>query len=267
MSSTPSRLVILAAASGLVLSLAACGSSIEVTLPSTATTTSTTTTTSTSETPSTSDSPSTSDTPSTSAASATPSTDDLLQQVAANFTSAKSAHLVAVNKKAGETQTLDISGTVDGANQRTVLTIAPDNVKAEIRTVDGRVYVNGNAAYYRKSGATSTRAAQIAGRWLSVPAAQAASNTQKFTLKTVFAGLKSNISSSEIAGLTVTASTRNGQQVWQASNPRTTIVVAADGSGRLMSASHQGLGTSQSYEFDQWDSAPTVDAPANAITT
>lgn len=196
-----------------------------------------------------------------------PTAEDLTRQIAANFTTAKSAHLVATYTKNDETRTLDVSGTVDGSNQRTVLTINKDNVKAEIRTVDARVYVNGNEAYYRYSGVPSSRAKQVAGRWLSIPAASAASTTRDFTLRTIFSDLNSNLSRSESRGLTVTESSRDGKKIWQAANAQTTILVAADGSGRLLRASNKGLLNTQAYTFDQWDSAPTVDAPSNAVTT
>ncbi|KYH45062.1 hypothetical protein [Branchiibius sp. NY16-3462-2] len=261
MNSSRSRLVTFAATCGLVLSLAACASSIEVALPSNAATTSGTA--SSAPTPPASNSSASS----TSSDSTTPTVDALTQQITANFNRAKSAHLVGTYTKDGETRKLDISGAVDGSNQRTVLTIDKDNVKAEIRTVGDRVYVNGNEGYYRTSGVPSSRAKQVAGRWLSVPAITAGSLTKEFSLRTIFTDLASNIAKSRNAGLTVTGSTRNGQKVWQAANAQTTIVVAADGSGRLVSASNNGLLNTQAYTFDQWDSAPTVEVPADAITT
>ena len=228
------------------------GSSIRVTLPS-----GVGTTTASTSTPS----------ESTSSSAATPDAEELVRQIEANFDSAKSAHLHASYTKDDETRTLDIVGTTDGSNQRTLLTIDKNNVQAEIRTVAARVYVNGNAAYYQYSGASSSRAKQVANRWLSIPLSTAASMTKDFALGTIFTDLKSNISKSKIAGLTVTASTHNGQKVWRAANGRTTIVAAADGSGRLISASNDGLLNKQTYTFDQWDAAPTVDAPSNPITT
>lgn len=263
MTGSRSRGAFLAAASAVVLSVAGCGSSVKVTLPSGATHTRTSATSSPSTT-STSEAP-----PSgtSSSPTATPSPEDLLQEITGNFGAAKSAHLVATYTKNDETRTLDVSGTVDGSNQRTVLTINKDNVKAEIRTVAARVYVNGNEAYYRYSGVPSNRAKQVAGRWLSIPASTAAATTRDFTLQAIFTDLKSKLRTSQTAGLVVTSSTHNGQQVWRASNSQTTIVVAADGSGRLLSASNDGLLNDQSYTFDQWDSAPTVDAPSNSMTT
>lgn len=252
MSSRRSGLVTVAGAAALALGVGGFGSSIRVTLPS-----GVGTTTASTSTPS----------ESTSSSAATPDAEELVRQIEANFDSAKSAHLHASYTKDDETRTLDIVGTTDGSNQRTLLTIDKNNVQAEIRTVAARVYVNGNAAYYQYSGASSSRAKQVANRWLSIPLSTAASMTKDFALGTIFTDLKSNISKSKIAGLTVTASTHNGQKVWRAANGRTTIVAAADGSGRLISASNDGLLNKQTYTFDQWDAAPTVDAPSNPITT
>lgn len=279
MNTRRSRLVTLVASPALLLSVAGCGSPVDISLPSGATATSTTspaTSTSSTSAPSspTSDATSTSSDATTSAgtstsssAASTPSAEDVVRQLTTNFNSAKSAHLHATSTKGDETRVLDISGTIDGSNQRTVLTIDKDNVKAEIRTVKARVYVNGNEGYYRYSGVSSARAKQVAGRWLSIPASTAASTTKDFTLASIFASLKSNISGSEARGLTVTASTRDGQNVWQASNAQTTVVVAADGSGHLLYAANNGLLSDQSYTVDQWNAAPTVEAPSNPITT
>lgn len=268
MSNLRPRLCTVAALAALALTVAGCSTSVDVTLPSAASTTAATSPTSSSPSSSTSSSSEPSSTSSApTSASGTPTAEDLVQQISANFNSAKSAHLHASYIKDDETRTLDIVGTTDGSNQRTVLTINKNNVQAEIRTVAARVYVNGNAAYYQYSGASSSRAKQVANRWLSIPLSTAASMTKDFALGTIFTDLKSNISKSKIAGLTVTASTHNGQKVWRAANGRTTIVAAADGSGRLISASNDGLLNKQTYTFDQWDAAPTVDAPSNPITT
>lgn len=254
----------------LALVLTGCGAQVQVTGPTGSTTSATSGTNGTSgptSAPTTGDSPTTSGSP-TSTSGQLPSASQIVQQVQTRLGKAKSAHVVADHTENGTKQSIDIAGTVDGKNQAAKFGLEPGGIQAQFRMVDARVYVNGNAAYYRRSGATTSRANQLAGRWVSVPAARVSQFTDDLTINALLSDLRDNFDSSVVAGLSVSPGAQNGQPIWKLSDPKTSIVVLADGSGTLVSASHtSSSGEQENYVFDQWDSVPVVQTPANPITT
>lgn len=240
----------------LAVLLTACGADLHVSVPATSVSTS-----------SSSPSSSSSSTSSTPSSTPLPTATQIVQQVTGNFDKAKSAHVVADHTETGKHESIEISGTLDGTNQSAKFTIQPEQAVAQFLVVSARVYVNGNEAYYRKSGATDSRAKELAGRWVSIPVSSVHDYTD-ITIGGMLKDLRTELQDEAEDDLQVSADSDNGQSVWKLTNDDTTVIVLADGSGRLVRAEHtNSSGEKETYAFDQWDAAPTVDAPSNPITT
>lgn len=182
----------------------------------------------------------------------------------ANFTKAKSAHVVAQQVDGSTTIKIELSGTVDGSNQQGTITnnSASDGGTVQFVVADGKEYVKGDAAYYKSSG--NSAGAKNAGKWVMVPT----SSSKEFgdlTLKSLFGEMKANFADAKTTAMKLTTITENGQPAWQIADKTTTGVIAADGSARLLRAEHTESGKIEKYVFDQWDAAPTVTAPSGAI--
>lgn len=242
----------------LVLTLGACSAEVHVSGPG-ATSSSMT---STSRTPSTQ-----SESTSSPSTGQLPTAGQIIDQVKANFEKATSGHVVAEHTSKGQRETIEIAGTLDGKNQSATFTTQKEGAVAEFRVVDARVYVKGNTAYYRKSGASESRAKQLADRWVSIPVASVRNYTD-ITIGGIIDDLSHNLDVEAAGDLQVSAGSENGQPVWKLTDIDTTLIVQGDGSGRLLRADHTNTnGDQESYRFDEWDAAPTVDAPSNPITT
>ena len=248
----------------LAFSLAACSSTTTVVATGTSTASQSGTSTS-SETSSETPGPSSSTTASTtSSAVATPTVQSAVQQMTANFAKAKTASVVAEDIDGSDTIKIELAGTVDGTNQRGTIAnnSATDAGSVKFIVVDGKQYINGDAAYYKSIG--SSKGATYAGKWVIAPES-ADENFKDLTLKSLFDEMESDFAASKTTKMKLTAVTENGESAWQIADSETTAVIAADGSGRLLRAEHKEDGKTAKYVFDQWDAVPPVTAPAGAI--
>lgn len=245
--------------------LAGCGSTLHVSVPSVATATSSSATSSAAPSAPTSSTGGTTS-PGSPSTESLPGAQQILQQAQSAVDKAHSARLVASHSENGSTQTIEIAGTLDGTNESVVFDKQPGGVHANFRMVNARVYVNGNAAYFRTSGATSARAEQLAGKWVSIPASRVR-NYSDLTIGGLLRELRTDLDEAA-STLTVSRSEDNGQPIWKLTDARTLVAVLADGSARLLTAEHTSVsGDKQRYAFDQWDAVPLVLAPSNPITT
>lgn len=250
------RITLSVAAAGLALALAACGGTTTVsTTGSNSAGASTTTGSSTS---------SASPTSTTSAAAATPTVQGAVRQMNAGFAQVKSAHVVAEDLDGKDTIKIELAGTVDGKNQRGSISnsSATDGGVVQLVVVDGKEYVNGDAAYYKSSG--NTKGSTYAGKWVVVPST-AAQSFSDLTLKSLFDEMESDFSDAKTTKMKLTTVSENGVPAWRIADSQTTGIIAADGSGHLMRAEHTEGGKTERYVFDRWNAVAPATAPAGAI--
>lgn len=172
------------AVAGLALSLAACSST---------TTVNPTASKATGASSSTSSSAATSSTPTTTSSSAvaTPTVQGAVQQMNAGFAKVTSARVVAQQAKGSDTTKIELAGTVDGKNQRGSITSSSttDGGSVQFVVVDGKQYINGDAAFYKSAG--SSKGATYAGKWVITPTS-AKESFADLTLKSLFDELESD---------------------------------------------------------------------------
>lgn len=241
------------AVAGLALALAACGSSTTVSTTGTASASSSTTTSSSASSPATS-----------SSSAATPTVQGAVQQMNAGFSKAKSAHVVAQQVDGSDTIKIELAGTIDGKNQRGTISNSSktDGGTVQFVVINGKEYINGDAAYYKASG--NSKGPQYAGKWVIVPAT-AAGNFSDLTLKSLFDEMESDFSDAKTTKMKLTDITEDGVPAWQIADSQTTGVIAADGSGHLLRAEHTEGAKTEKYVFDQWNAVAPVSAPVGAI--
>lgn len=253
------------AVAGLTLALAACGSTTKVSTSgsTSASSTSTTSTSSSSASPSTTTSRSASPTTTASSSLATPTVQGAVQQMNAGFAKTKSARVVAQEADGSDTIKIELAGTVDGKNQRGSVAnhSTTDGGTVQFVVVDGKEYINGDAAYYKSTGGNG---ASYAGKWV-IPPSTAQESFSNLTLKSLFDEMESDFSATKTTKMKLTTISENGAPAWQIADGETIGVIAADGSGHMLRAEHTEGGKTEKYVFDQWDAVPPVTAPAGAI--
>ncbi len=90
----------------------------------------------------------------------------ILEQTAAALRSVKSFHIEGTQARGTETVTADVAGP-----KELRLDLKQRDAKARMVFVDGAVYMNANAAFWRKAEAGQD-AKELDGRWLKVPGAE-----------------------------------------------------------------------------------------------
>ena len=102
---------------------------------------------------------------------ATPSVKELYAQSRKSALAAKSAHVKGSVADNGQKVTIDIAGTVDGSNQRLVMSIGSLG-KITIITSAGKIYFKADKKFWTKN-AGSAASKVLGGKWVQMSAAQA----------------------------------------------------------------------------------------------
>jgi hypothetical protein len=223
-------------------------------------TSTTTGTTGTSTTASSTTSSSTTSSSSTSVA-AGQSVGEIFSAARSTAMAAQSGRVVGSVTDEGEKVSIDLAGTVDGANQRLRLTTADGTLT--VHTVAGKYYLVADKAYWTKN-AGATAAEQLAGKYVLM-SQEDASSFGAFTLRAL---LEEMFSDSELSPLDavrtdVDPTTVKGEQLYVLTDRRSDtgrVVVTADGKAELRSISVGGANPG-SLVFSQWNAVPPVPAP------
>ncbi len=135
-------------------------------------------------------------------------------------------------------------------------------VSLAIIRVGGTLYIRGDRAYYSRIG---PKAAAVAGRWISLPAAQDTSVAGLTDLSIVAAGLASPSNRAQVVG---TARLGSAPVIVVMPNSAAKLYVAASGAPRplrLQRTLDVPAGGDGTLDFVDYDAPLTVTAPAGAI--
>ena len=192
----------------------------------------------------------------------TPSAKDLYAQARSAALSAKSARMTGTIEQSGEKIKINLAGTVNGSNQKVVLTI-PEQGTLTLLTVKKKLYLKGDKTYWTKA-ANAKVAKAYAGKWVQV-AASKATDFGDLTITTVLTGMfkdkalstlasiASNVDKGTVAGVPAYIITSKFDKSGHLS-------VTADGSARLLQISSTGT-SSGALTFSDWNAIQAFRAP------
>lgn len=262
---TVTRLSQAAAVAALGLSLAACGSSSSSGNATSAASQAATSAASSAAAPETSASSATEDND-----AAVPDAKTLIHEARKAVATAESAELHADVTDAGEHQTIDIKGTVDGSNQDATASRGKQGT-ATVRTVDGTSYIKGDQQFWTNAvSAPETTAALLADKWVTAPK-KTATSLKSLTIQALLGEAigPENISDAELEQATSAKTTYDGQDAYVVTSARTknTITVAADTKLVLEINGEQGSSSSKGkMTLTGWNDQPRIEAPDNPVT-
>ncbi|WP_446666847.1 hypothetical protein [Flexivirga sp. B27] len=191
------------------------------------------------------------------------------------YRSAKTAHMHATISEDGQTQTIDIRGTMDGSNQE--LSVQdPVGGDAKLRTVDEKYYIKGNQDFWESATKSDdTTAALLADKWVLAPQRSTTSNSvSRLTIRHLLDSMlgDSALSDSDLASMRTSRATDGDKQLFVAEGDDSdsdvnTFKVLADDTHNVAEVS----GTSDDGEdgnakFDGWNAQSHVDVPKGYIT-
>lgn len=188
------------------------------------------------------------------AASSVRVTGTLTVNAAANGSSAQRFDLRLTRVKGMPAATGTVTTTTVSGKNRSTVTLA-------IVRIGGALYIRGDRAYYARIG---PKAVAVAGRWLSLPAAQDTSVAGLTDLSSIAAGL-SYTSQDRVTG---EARLGSAPVVVVMANASARLYVAASGVPRplrLQRSLSGSSGANGTLDFSEYDAPLTVSAPAGAI--
>ncbi|NHA67601.1 hypothetical protein [Phycicoccus flavus] len=202
------------------------------------------------------DSPSASASP---AAAEEPTMGELYAKVRKTALAAKSGHVTGRVTSGKEKVSLDIEGTVDGTNQRAVVTIGSGEV--EILTVKKKYYLSGDAKFWREQTGNANAAKVLVGKYVKVSGSDAKA-VADLSIGSILDAMFTDKDLGALADVTSTVETRSvkGQDVWVASDPSGSEIWVDPETERLMKIVITGDDAGQ-VTFSDWDAAETVSAP------
>ena len=196
-----------------------------------------------------------------------PAANDLVADVKKNATSAKSTHVLVSGDVNGVRTTMDVSGTLDGTNQRQIQT--QKSARNEGFIVDKTGYLKGNSAFWTALGASEANAKKLQDAWWKADAAQ--SNPAfdvKGMLNTFFSSADGKALSSKDAS--VTESTTNGQETYTIKpkdSSKASIIVTRGKKPQLVQITGYASDltkTKATYDFSEWNKVKHFEPPKGA---
>jgi len=141
-----------------------------------------------------------------------------------------------------------------------------DTYAFKVDRVNGKVYVNGNEAFWKHFGGSPSQAKLFAGKWIVGPAT--GSSMSSFTPLTRLSWILTRVLHRPSGHITVATSKLNGKPVVALKAPTTpqggggTLYVAATGTPYVVQVSS----TRGTLDFDGWNQPVTITAPKGAVS-
>lgn len=187
--------------------------------------------------------------------------DPTVEQLWASFQTslavAKTMRITGTLHVATTAATVDLSGTCDGSNGKSTITM--DNQSLEIITVSSTYYVKANTAYWKASGMTSAQIIAIGSRYL----ATTDRTIGQFNVAAIVGSLKTKEAITDGMGVIAEKTTLTGQPVYLFSvstkDGRMTIWVT-DTTYTLLKVRFEAPSGTDELTFSDWDS-PVKFAP------
>ena len=163
-----------------------------------------------------------------------------------------------IDKKAA---TVDLSGTCDGSNGRSAITM--DNQNLEVTTVSGTYYVKANGAYWRAHGMAPAQIIEIGSRYLATTDA----TMGQFNVSSILGSLKTTEPITDGMGVIAEKSSLTGRPVYLFSvrtrDGRMTIWVT-DTAYTLLRLRFESPDGTDEFTFSEWNSPVSYQAPPPA---
>ena len=163
-----------------------------------------------------------------------------------------------IDKKAA---TVDLSGTCDGSNGRSTITM--DNQNLEVTTVSGTYYVKANGAYWRAHGMAPAQIIEIGSRYLATTDA----TMGQFNVRSILGSLKTTEPITDGMGVIAEKSSLTGRPVYLFSvrtrDGRMTIWVT-DTAYTLLKLRFESPDGTDELTFSEWNSSVSYQAPPPA---
>ena len=163
-----------------------------------------------------------------------------------------------IDKKAA---TVDLSGTCDGSNGRSAITM--DNQNLEVTTVSGTYYVKANGAYWRAHGMAPAQIIEIGSRYLATTDA----TMGQFNVSSILGSLKTTEPITDGMGVIAEKSSLTGRPVYLFSvrtrDGRMTIWVD-DTAYTLLKLRFESPDGTDELTFSEWNSPVSYQAPPPA---
>lgn len=205
---------------------------------------------------------------------AVPDAKTLVHEARAAYRAAKSAHVHATISAEGDTQVIDIHGTMDGSNQ--VLTVDDsESGNATVRTVGGNYYVKGDKDFWASAAhSDGSAAALLAGKWVLAPDS-ATGDFKRLTIRRLLEEMlgPQAISDSDTEQMKTYATTEQDTELFAAvsvdpmsEDVSTLKVVASDPHNVVEVAGNSTSGSNGTADFDGWDAQAKVTVPKGYIT-
>lgn len=204
---------------------------------------------------------------------AVPDAKALVHEARSAYKSAKSAHVHATISEDGETQVIDIRGTMDGSNQELTVDDSKSGT-ATVRTVRGRYYIKGDKHFWataaKSSGAT---AALLAGKWVLAPSG-AKGDFKRLTIRRLLDDMlgPDAITGSDTEQMKTYETAEQDVDLYAAvsvdstSQGVNTFKVVASSPHNVVEVSGDSQdGSNGSADFDGWNNQPEVSVPKNYL--
>jgi len=198
----------------------------------------------------------------------------LVHDARAAYRAAKSAHVHATISADGDTEVIDIRGTMNGSNQE--LTVNdPSSGNATVRTVDKSYYVKGDKDFWASAAhSNGTTASLLAGKWVLAPDT-ATGDFKQLTIRHLLDEMlgPDAISDSETDEMKTYATTEQDVDLFAAvsvdpmsQDVSTLKVVASDPHNVVEVSGNSSDGSDGTADFDGWNSQARVTVPKGYIT-
>jgi hypothetical protein len=202
-----------------------------------------------------------------------PDATSLVHDARAAYKKATSAHVHATINDAGEVQTIDIKGSMDGTNQEMSIT-DPTSGHATVRTVNSKYYIKGDQDFWLSATKSNgTTAALLADKWVLSPR-QAAASFRALTMRALLDEMlgASAITDTDIASMTTSRGSAGSKPVYVATSHDpvaevSSVKVLADGTNDPAEVSgDSGDGSDGVANFDGWNTQTPVQVPKGYVS-
>lgn len=202
-----------------------------------------------------------------------PDAKTLLHDARSAYKAAKSAHVHATISGDGDTQVIDIRGTMDGTNQELTVDDSKSGT-ATVRTVDGSYYIKGDKEFWAAAAKSSgTTATLLAGKWVLAPDS-AKGDFKRLTIRRLLDDMlgPDAVSDSDTEQMKTYATTEQDVDLYAAvsvdstSQDVNTFKVVASTPHNVVEVSGNSQDGSQgAADFDGWNSQAPVTVPKGYI--
>jgi hypothetical protein len=174
---------------------------------------------------------------------------------------ARSMRITGVVQLSGKAATVDLSGTCDGTQGRSTITM--DNQNLEVTTVGGTHYVKANAAYWRASGLAPGVIVEIGSRYLATKDP----SLSRLTVGGFLGSLRTEQAVTDGMGVIAERTTLTGRPVYlfsvRTTGGRLTIWVT-DTAYTLLKLRYETTAGTDEVTFSDWDVPVSYSAPPPA---